>query len=917
MKLSLSEEKGKILNHILEKPKPLSEEKKKIVVTNSKYVRIVAGAGAGKTETLTRRIAYLLLVSDVQPSEIVAFTFTERAAQSMKSRIYQRVKELGGEEICAKLGEMYIGTIHGYCLRIIQDKFEYSNYDAMDENQEMAFLMREGWSMGLGKHGSYSKNCARFLSSAAVVYNELIDRKELAAKTPDFAKHLQKYESMLDAHKLLTFNQMIDIAVKKIEEKPAVLSDCKFLIVDEYQDINHAQEKLIRLIGKNASVFIVGDPRQSIYQWRGSDESCFKKFSKIFKECEEVEITENRRSTQKIIEIANAFSHTLSVKYTDMKKVRHEDGGVLLIECNTPESEAEWICKQIKKQVETKKACNYSDIALLFRSVSTSAKPFTEEFRKNDIPYIVGGRLGLFQREEAKALGMFFSWLWDDGFWYENKYSGAKINSVDLLEKAIENWEFAIKDAKIKVSEAQIINWKRNVLTEKFKTFTKAFQELLIVLNFKKLDPEDKLQAVVMANVGRFNNILTDYEASVRLGGNYLQWEKHVKGLCWYLNSYAVESYEEQPAENFRTTNAVQILTIHQAKGLEWPIVFVPSMVYMRFPSSNAGKPFESEVPTELFDAARYSGGEEEERRMFYVAITRPKELLCLSHFITMNERLRKKSKFLEEINDHLYAITEKASLNEVKIEKKNEEDDIQTFSPSQVIGYNKCPYFYRLRENWGYQAQIDPAIGYGKSLHYCLHEVGQLLCEGKTVNDAVESAIIDKFHIPYAHKELKERMSATATKTLKEFTNKYKTDLLNIEEVEARLEFPLQNANIAGRVDVIIRGNMQGELEVRDYKSSEEVTTDDESAFQVRLYTLGLQKIGRKATSASVAILDEAKIRPESEVERKRFVSKDLLNDTEKYATQTIDKIKKGVFNPKRSEFCKKCDYNAICRAI
>ncbi|RLI67893.1 MAG: ATP-dependent helicase, partial [Candidatus Gerdarchaeota archaeon] len=128
------------LEKIINEPKKLSESQKQAVLSNKKQIRVIAGAGAGKTETLTRKIVYLILHEKIDPASIVAFTFTEKAAQNMKSRVYDRIKQLGGEELCAKLGEMYIGTIHGFCFRVLQDHFKYGAYDVFDENQEMAFL---------------------------------------------------------------------------------------------------------------------------------------------------------------------------------------------------------------------------------------------------------------------------------------------------------------------------------------------------------------------------------------------------------------------------------------------------------------------------------------------------------------------------------------------------------------------------------------------------------------------------------------------------------------------------------------------------------------------------------------------------------------------------------------------------------
>jgi DNA helicase-2/ATP-dependent DNA helicase PcrA len=166
--------KEELLSDILEKPKPLSKEQRDALLSSSRHVRIVAGAGTGKTETLTRKIACLVLYGETDPTKIVAFTFTEKAAQSMKSRIYERVRQLRGEEACARLGEMFMGTIHGFCLRILEDHFDYGDHNVLNENQEMAFIMREGWGLGLGKNGNYAQNCRDFIRSVNVVYDELI-----------------------------------------------------------------------------------------------------------------------------------------------------------------------------------------------------------------------------------------------------------------------------------------------------------------------------------------------------------------------------------------------------------------------------------------------------------------------------------------------------------------------------------------------------------------------------------------------------------------------------------------------------------------------------------------------------------------------------------------------------------------------
>ena len=298
----------RFLELIIKEPKELSDSQKKAVLSDRRHIRIIAGAGAGKTETLTRKIVCLLLYENVKPASIVAFTFTEKAAQGMKSRVYDRVRQLGGEEICAKLGEMYIGTIHGYCSFLLENHFKFGDYGVLDENQETAFLMRVGWELGFGKNGNYTQNCRTFLKNLNVVYGELIPENNLKKKAPEFYKCFKKYEEILDSHKRLTFNRMINLALTNLQEKQNVLSDVKYLIVDEYQDINRAQEKLIQLIGLNSEIFIVGDPRQTIYQWRGSDEKCFEDFAVKHIDAETISINENRRSGRQIIEVSNQFS---------------------------------------------------------------------------------------------------------------------------------------------------------------------------------------------------------------------------------------------------------------------------------------------------------------------------------------------------------------------------------------------------------------------------------------------------------------------------------------------------------------------------------------------------------------------------------------------------------------------------------
>lgn len=900
--------KKKILEMIVQNPKPLSDEQKKAVLSQKRNVRIIAGAGTGKTETLTRRIAYLLLYEEVAPRFIVAFTFTEKAAQSMKSRIYERVRQLKGEDACARLGEMYIGTIHGFCMRILEDHYGYGNHDVLDENQEVAFVLREGWKLGLSNRRRYADSCRNFIKSVNVVYDELLDRKRLKRKEPDFYRHLERYEEILHRHKLLTFGQMVALAVERIESNPDPVKQIRHLIVDEYQDINRAQERLITTIGKYASVFVVGDPRQSIYQWRGSDESCFEKFADRFPGCETIMLRQNRRSGRRIVSVANAFSDTFErSRYKHINPVRENHGLCIKIEHGTPKEEAEWIVSQIERYVGTNQ-CRYGDIAILLRSVTTSGAPFIDIMKERNIPYLVGGKVGLFRRDEAQAMGRLFSWLWDDGFWVEDPWSWRNRTTGDcLLETGRESWNAATGISIDRQMRKKLLEWKQKVLSGKFSNFTQIYHALLILLGYLELNPDNKVHAAIMANLGRFSTLLADYESSMRFGGSKPDWPSAVRGLCWYMNSYASGAYEEQPSEDIRGIDAVQIMTVHQAKGLEWPVVFIPSLVSRRFPSSKTGYRQDWFVPRDMFEVERYEGEIEDERRLFYVAITRAKDVLCLSYFRRINNYCSR-SQFIEPLDGLLTGLDPSDNLPMLELSTDENEDEIQTFSAGEIITYLKCPYFYRLREVWHYKPGLVTPLGYGKSLHYCLRCASDMIKQGTDPEKSIEKAVREKFHLPYAGGEVKKTMQKKAASTLKKFVKKHKEDMTKIKEVEARLEFPVQKATITGKVDVILRD--KNDIEVRDYKTSDEVTTPQQSALQVRLYTLGLRKTGIHVTKSSLAYLEDARVQPvsveESEVEAAR-----------KTAEKCIEGIRAGRFAPNVGQFCKNCDHAEICRWV
>ena len=648
-----------LIQHIINEPYKLSEDQKKAVISGKQYLKIIAGAGAGKTETLARKIIYLLIVAKVEPKSIVAFTFTDRAAESLKNRVYNTAVYFNSFEILNHLGEMYIGTIHSYAKSILEDYFDYGNYTILNENQEIAFLLYNRNKLQITEYeNSITQSILEFHRTVNMVFNEYLDRDSLKLNATDFYTKFKNYLELLNHHKLVTFGTVIYDLVNKLKDnlnKIRVIN-VHYLFVDEFQDINYLQYYLIKLLGTYSNIIVVGDTRQTIYQWRGSNPTFFDKFGTEFNNAETLVIPENRRSLKNIVVNANKFVKSLeNSNYQDMNYIKKEEGSLILGKFDNYSEEANNIVKTIS-MLKTNNIINkYSDIAILMRSVKTSSNEIIKELKANNIPYIIGGKIGLFKRDEALVLAMIFSWLSE-----YNKYKNQdiKLEGEDLLKYIFNKWSSIIDIGKYNNFKKNLYDIRNKIYSEDknehFKNLTEIFQDILNALNYQSFDY--KADRIIMANIGRFNELLTDYENANWYGGKHSSMKELFKGLYWFINTYAGSSYEEPQIDEMTDTDAVQIMTVHQAKGLEWPIVFLTSICQNIFPNSLVGKKLKwCGIPDNIFDENRYEGDIEDEKRLFYVAITRPKYNLIITNYKRKNHRLYNDSEFINALRVDLF----------------------------------------------------------------------------------------------------------------------------------------------------------------------------------------------------------------------------------------------------------------------
>lgn len=395
----------------------LSWEQKDALRLDSPAIRMSACAGSGKTETLTARILSLIF-NGINPNSIVAFTFTKKAAISMKSRLHTRIVEAGGLDARRVLGSMFMGTIHSYCLRLLQDHAGYDHYDVLTEHRERAFVIDHARELDLkpvvenilNRQVNDTNAVSIFLRSVSVVNDELMDPGQLKRFSPKFLSLLERYETIMKEHRLINFGQQISTLVRQFKQDEnlinTVAGSIEHLLIDEYQDLNPAQEELVKLlISQGAQLFVVGDANQCIFQWRGSDVRCFQRFEQQFPNAKAFRLNQNRRSLPPIVEVANKFGRSIDDHGSNTMVPVRENATecVWWVETASPELEARWVADKILELCEM--GAKFSDIAILLRSVNTSGGPFIDAFGQKGIPFILGGRIGIFRRKEAQALG--------------------------------------------------------------------------------------------------------------------------------------------------------------------------------------------------------------------------------------------------------------------------------------------------------------------------------------------------------------------------------------------------------------------------------------------------------------------------------------------------------------------------------
>lgn len=469
--------------------------------------------------------------------------------------------------------------------------------------------------------------------------------------------------------------------------------------------------------------------------------------------------------------------------------------------------------------------------------------------------------------------------------------------------------------------------WHGKVNGNETANLVRDYYSLLRLLGVHRWDLEEPMSASRMGTLARFSQLLADFEhvrrrarwvddgesTAFKAGQDSGIW--YYRHLFNYLQYYARDAYQDFEGEETFDLDAVDVLTVHQAKGLEWPVVFVPCLVARRFPAAKTGQQDDWLLPEEAFPPAcreRYAGTEPDERRLFYVAMTRAKEMLYLSRF-RRQKRRSGRSPFLVEAAGGDPPLVSSVLLPPNFAPDKNGEPPRLTLTFSDLAQYEHCPLAFRMSGLFGFEPQLVPELGYGKAIHHALRRLANhVQSTGKVPTDRELERLLDaEFYLPYAHSYLYEGLRTEARKVIDRYLSKYRDDLARVWEIERPFELHLDQANVTGRADVILdrEGGQIGSLALVDYKTAADPRADDIYAFQLAIYAAAGRGEGLNVRAAYIHDLQAGDRLSAPISDRDTQAAKRRAN---KLAKAILQRKFDGTPDKKK---CAGCDFRLVCR--
>ncbi|WP_407856194.1 DNA helicase PcrA [Enterococcus hailinensis] len=639
----------------------LNPKQKEAVLHTEGPLLIMAGAGSGKTRVLTHRIAYLIEEKNVNPWNILAITFTNKAAREMKERV-NGILGQGGEDV-------WVSTFHSMCVRILRRDVDAIGYDRnftiLDGSDQLTLMKRILKDLNIDPKKYDPRSILGSISNAK---NELLTPETYAERQGSFfeeivARCYDAYQKALRNNQSMDFDDLIMNTIRLFEENENVLTYYQnkfhYLHVDEYQDTNHAQYTLVNMLAARfRNLCVVGDADQSIYGWRGADMQNILDFEKDYNDAVVILLEQNYRSTKSILDAANQVIKNNSNRRDKNLWTDNQAGDqITYYRADSERDEAQFIVSRIKEEIQANNR-SYNDFAVLYRT-NAQSRVIEDTLVKSNVPYTMVGGHKFYDRKEIKDIIAYLNIINNprDGVSFERIINtpkrGIGAASVEKLRNFAQMHDWSMVEAAQNVDLANI-SGKAGRMIGEFGAMITQFQEMIAYLpvtdlvdqvlertgyldelkNQRTLEAESRLE-----NLEEFRSVTQEFDKR-NAAPTEEDAEAPEEKLAVFLNDLALVSdlddYQEESAQ-------VTLMTLHAAKGLEFPIVFLIGMEEKIFPLSRSLME-ESEL--------------EEERRLAYVGITRAEESLYLTNAFSRTlygkTQYNQPSRFVAEIDESL-----------------------------------------------------------------------------------------------------------------------------------------------------------------------------------------------------------------------------------------------------------------------
>jgi DNA helicase-2/ATP-dependent DNA helicase PcrA len=948
---------------------------------------VLAGAGTGKTSVLVHRISRLISGKHAKPNEIRAFTFTHKAAREIRSRV---AKSSAG---MAAAG-LHASTFHGYCHQLLRESGE--DFQLLDQCELWAFLRQRVADLPLNRFlraanpGRFLKDLLTFFdrcsdelvtaeSYAAYIARvfsgelppprvakkkqaELMDRQEVLERCGEISAIFTAVEELLSRNGLLTFGALVARATALLRSDYDLLArerkNARFLLIDEFQDSNHAQIELARVLaGSEQNIFAVGDPDQAIYHFRGASSAAFTEFVNVFEKLERKNIlnfAENQRSSQNILDCGFAaicrnpglatpgsrldFDREKLLSARDQQS--REQGNGLLFDCERVDvvpyreyaQEAADVAERILELHD--RGARWSDCAVLFRS-HANAETLAEELGARSIPFEVQDT-DLF---ESDALRDLLAWL---------HCVLSPMNDVSLFRLVLR----AQSGVDVQELYAKLSAAARGTKVAQIMEQVRGGPELLASLR-AFAEQHDAMKGDLLAVIGaaaealhieagsvelvRFRAFASGWaEKRISLTGSLVEFLEFLDLYREGGGTLAI-AVPERPEDEFQNgenqeasepRDAVKLLTVHAAKGLEFRNVFVLRIATQSFPTSYKETLFEFPRELGLASSAVDKPDEEihreEERRLFYVAVTRARDTL------TLYGRMRGGKNKQETPSGYLRELAEDASLKgslQVRDPRSNpREDTVHTLpawiaiaassnptvelSASAIDTYATCPLKFSLQAKWKLPEEPSAALQYGAAMHSALRDYYDAMLRGvtRTADEAVE-IFRREFELARIEEELQRKLyERQGFEQLRQFLALRALEPApQVITTEKSFRFAIEHVMIRGRIDRIDRLDSGGVL-VLDYKTGVPKNDIDASrSVQLGLYGLAARLEGHTVEKLAFYNLEDNSVAETNRIDADKIHGRVL---------EVAAGIAAGEFSPSPGFHCKNCGYRSLCPA-